>query len=56
MARQCSGPGISPEDLPLLFDRFYRRQGEVAGGSGIGLTVVTDLVTAHGGTVAVASA
>jgi signal transduction histidine kinase len=50
-----SGPGISPEDLPHVFDRFYRGQGAAAGGSGIGLTVVTDLVTAHGGTVDAAS-
>jgi signal transduction histidine kinase len=38
-----------------VFDRFYRGQGAAAGGSGIGLTVVSDLVTAHGGTVDVAS-
>lgn len=50
-----SGPGISPEDLPHVFDRFYRGQGASPGGSGIGLTVVSDLVTAHGGTVDVAS-
>jgi signal transduction histidine kinase len=50
-----SGPGISPEDLPHVFDRFYRGQGASPGGSGIGLTVVSDLITAHGGTVDVAS-
>jgi two-component system sensor histidine kinase BaeS len=50
-----SGPGVAPEDLPHLFDRFYRGQRGTAGGSGIGLTVVNDLITAHGGTVNVAS-
>jgi len=50
-----SGPGVAPEDLPHLFDRFYRGQRATAGGSGIGLTVVNDLVTAHGGAVNVAS-
>jgi K+-sensing histidine kinase KdpD len=38
-----------------VFDRFYRGQGASPGGSGIGLTVVSDLVTAHGGSVNVAS-
>jgi signal transduction histidine kinase len=50
-----SGPGIAPGDLPHVFDRFYRGQRPAAGGSGIGLTVVSDLVTAHGGTVEVTS-
>lgn len=47
-----TGPGIPPEDLPHVFDRFW--QGAAAkgrGGSGIGLAVVETLVHAHGGTV-----
>lgn len=50
-----SGPGITPEDQPHVFDRFYRGQRAAVGGSGIGLTVVSDLVSAHGGRVDVTS-
>lgn len=47
-----TGPGIHEQDLPRLFERFYR--GRVAGdmaGSGIGLAVVKELLAAHGGTI-----
>lgn len=49
-----TGPGIDAQDLPRIFDRFYRGH-RTAGhsGSGIGLAVVLELVTAHGGTVTV---
>jgi signal transduction histidine kinase len=46
-----SGPGIPPEELPRVFERFFRGSGVRAGGSGIGLAVVRELVAAHGGTV-----
>jgi two-component system sensor histidine kinase BaeS len=47
-----SGPGIAPEDLPKIFDRFYRGASSAGRpGTGIGLAVVSELVTAHGGTV-----
>jgi two-component system, OmpR family, sensor histidine kinase BaeS len=46
-----SGPGIPPEELPRVFDRFFRGSGVRAGGSGIGLAVVRELVAAHGGSV-----
>ena len=49
-----TGIGIPPEDLPHVFDRFYRvdkaRNSEV-GGSGLGLSIVRDMVIKHGGTV-----
>lgn len=51
-----TGPGISSEDLPHVFDRFFRGHGVRASGSGIGLTVVRELVEAHGGSVEVTSA
>ncbi|MDA8315656.1 MAG: ATP-binding protein [Actinomycetota bacterium] len=49
------GPGIAPENLPHVFERFFRGSDARAGGSGIGLAVVAGLVEAHGGTAAVAS-
>lgn len=46
------GPGISPEDLPHIFDRFYRSiDARSTPGSGLGLAIVQHLVVAHGGTV-----
>ena len=50
-----NGPGIAPEDLPHIFERFFRGRDARAGGSGIGLAVVASLVEAHGGKVAAAS-
>jgi two-component system sensor histidine kinase MprB len=51
------GPGISVEDLPHVFDRFYRG-AEARGrpGSGLGLAIVRQVVTQHGGTVTAARA
>jgi signal transduction histidine kinase len=53
-----TGPGIPAEHLPNIFERFYRAdqaRSRVAGGSGIGLAVVKQIVEAHGGRVWVAS-
>jgi two-component system sensor histidine kinase BaeS len=51
-----SGPGIPPDELPHVFDRFWRGvQARTVAGSGIGLTVVKRLVEAHAGTVRVES-
>ncbi|MCZ4509396.1 ATP-binding protein [Streptomyces sp. ActVer] len=47
-----TGPGIPADELPHVFDRLRRgARARSAGGSGIGLAVVKELVTAHGGTV-----
>ena len=47
-----TGPGIPASELPHVFDRLWRgRQARSVAGSGIGLAVVRELVTAHGGTV-----
>ncbi len=49
-----SGPGIPAADLPFVFDRFYRAdrsRSRSTGGSGLGLTIVKQLVEAHGGRV-----
>lgn len=51
-----TGPGIDPEDLPRIFDRFYRgRRTAGISGSGIGLAVARELAAAHGGTVTAAN-
>lgn len=49
-----SGPGISAEDLPFVFERFYRAdasRSREGGGAGIGLSIVKTLIEAHGGEV-----
>ena len=44
------GPGIADEDLPYVFDRFYRaRAARGMPGSGLGLAIVSDILRAHGG-------
>ncbi|RIH93222.1 sensor histidine kinase [Meiothermus granaticius] len=51
---QDSGPGIPPEALNKIFDRFYRAEGSrsrATGGSGLGLAIVKALVELHGGRV-----
>jgi two-component system, OmpR family, sensor histidine kinase MprB len=51
------GPGIEPEDLPLVFDRFYRASSaRHLPGSGLGLAIVREAVEAHGGTASLDSA
>ena len=46
------GPGIAPEDLPHVFDRFYRAPSARAlPGSGLGLAIVAQVAQAEGGTV-----
>jgi two-component system sensor histidine kinase BaeS len=44
-----TGSGIAADDLPHVFDRFYRSAG--SGGSGLGLPIARSLVEAHGGSI-----
>jgi two-component system sensor histidine kinase BaeS len=49
-----TGPGIAAEDLPFVFDRFWRAEksrSRATGGSGLGLAIVRKLAEAHGGSV-----
>ncbi|HEU5100752.1 MAG TPA: ATP-binding protein [Roseiflexaceae bacterium] len=53
-----SGPGIAPEHLANIFERFYRAdrsRARATGGAGLGLAIVKQLVEAHGGRVWAAS-
>lgn len=54
-----SGTGIAPEDLPFVFDRFYRsdksRQRLGGDSSGLGLAIAKAIVEAHGGSLTVES-
>ncbi|MGW1102230.1 sensor histidine kinase [Streptomyces sp. NPDC002540] len=53
-----TGSGISADDLPHVFDRFWRAEksrSRRTGGSGLGLAIVRKLVEAHGGSVSAAS-
>jgi two-component system sensor histidine kinase MprB len=46
------GPGIDEEDLPYVFDRFYRASSARGlPGSGLGLAIVRQVAQAHGGTI-----
>jgi signal transduction histidine kinase len=61
-----SGPGISAEHLPHLFERFYRAEGDrgryiekngqsIAGGAGLGLAIAAEIVKMHSGHLQVES-
>jgi two-component system OmpR family sensor kinase len=54
-----SGPGVGEAELTSLFDRFYRvdeARSRTAGGSGLGLSIVEAIVTAHHGSISAANA
>jgi signal transduction histidine kinase len=49
------GPGIAPESVPRVFERFYRVPGQTRKGAGLGLALAREIVVAHGGSIACTS-
>ncbi|HET9458137.1 MAG TPA: HAMP domain-containing sensor histidine kinase [Candidatus Limnocylindrales bacterium] len=49
------GSGIRPEDMPHVFERFWRATGSPSGGTGLGLAIAKWIVDRHHGTIAVAN-
>ncbi len=49
------GPGVRPEDMPRIFDRFYRAPGAPTGGTGLGLAIAAWIVERHGGSIRAAN-
>jgi two-component system phosphate regulon sensor histidine kinase PhoR len=54
-----NGRGVPPEEIPFMFERFFRgkdnRKGDAAAGTGLGLAIVRELVDMHGGRIEVDS-
>ncbi|HEY8801301.1 MAG TPA: HAMP domain-containing sensor histidine kinase [Candidatus Limnocylindrales bacterium] len=47
------GPGIRPEDMPRVFERFWRAPGAAGGGTGLGLAIAKSIVDLHEGRITV---
>ena len=50
-----NGPGITDEELPRIFDDFFRGKDAPAGGAGLGLSIVKRIIASHGGRIWVES-
>ena len=49
------GPGIRAEDMPMVFERFWRAKGAAADGTGLGLAIAKSIVDLHDGRIAVSN-
>lgn len=49
------GPGLRPQDMPHVFDRFWRAPGAPSGGTGLGLAIARWITERHGGRIGVAN-
>ena len=47
------GPGIRPEDMSHVFERFWRAPGQATGGTGLGLAIAKSIVDLHDGRIIV---
>ncbi len=47
------GPGVPPDKLPHIFERFYRAGSQGTRGSGLGLAIAAEIAAAHGGAASV---
>ncbi|MBL0891651.1 MAG: ATP-binding protein, partial [Gemmatimonadaceae bacterium] len=50
-----TGPGVAPEDVPRLFERYWQAPRLLRAGSGLGLYIAKGIVEAHGGDIGVDS-
>jgi signal transduction histidine kinase len=50
-----TGPGILPDELPRIFDRYWQGKGRERGGLGLGLAIAKSIVEAHGGCIGISS-
>jgi signal transduction histidine kinase len=55
LAVDDEGPGVRPEDMAHVFDRFWRARGAPAGGTGLGLAIAAWIAERHGGTIGVSN-
>jgi signal transduction histidine kinase len=55
LAVEDQGPGVREEDLPRVFDRFWRAADAPSGGTGLGLSIAKWICDQHGGRIAVAN-
>ncbi len=58
VAVEDTGHGIEPENIPHLFERFYRTdwaRAKDSAGTGLGLPIVKEIMDAHGGSISVTS-